>query len=190
MDVLLLGLVVIVLGFIVWAFNALTAQRNACLNARAGIDVNLQRRHQLIPNLVNVVRGYANHEQATLVEVAKTREAAIAALGRPASASAEAQLEYAVSTLAARVEQYPDLKSDQVYLQLMRNLTEAEEQISASRRAFNAQVMRMNNVVQQFPTLLVARPFGFVALKSYSANTAVEQAPKVDLHSGGIPGNG
>ncbi len=168
-------------AYIVWVFNRLIARRNACTNARAGIDVNLQRRHDLIPNLVESVRGYASHEQHTLEHLARAREQAVAALGEAGSAGAEDQLSRALLGLTMRAEAYPELQADHLYDQLMRNLTEAEEQISASRRAFNAQVLRLNNLVQQFPSNLVANLFNFEARAFYAAGADAAMAPAVEL---------
>ena len=171
-------------GYVLVTFNRLIALRNACANARAGIDVNLKRRHQLIPNLVAAVQGYINHERNTMVAVTESRSRAIAELGQPSSASAEAALDGSMAQLVARVEAYPDLKADGSFINLMKNLTEAEEQISASRRAFNAQVMRLNNLVQQFPSLLVAQFTGFKTLLPYAADAAAQIAPAVALQDG------
>jgi len=162
-------------------FNRLISARNSCTNARAGIDVNLTRRHQLIPNLVTVVRGYAAHERETLTAVTLARSQAIVALGGTQSASAEAGLAQALALLNVRLEAYPELQAQTPYVNLMKNLTEAEEQISASRRAFNAHVMLMNNLVQQFPTLIVANLCGFGVQAPFSAGPGAQQAPLVNL---------
>jgi LemA protein len=179
-EISLLILVGLVVYFIV-VFNRLIAARNGCTNARAGIDVNLTRRHQLIPNLVAVVRGYAAHEQETLTAVTLARSQAINALGGAQSASAEAGLAQALALLNVRLEAYPELRAQSPFINLMKNLTEAEEQISASRRAFNAHVMLMNNLVQQFPTLIVARLFGFKLQNPFSAGAGAQHAPIVNL---------
>lgn len=171
----------LVAGYFIVIFNRLIARRNACSNARSSIDVNLTRRHELIPNLVEAVRGYAAHERTTLQEVTSARQAAIAQLGESGSAGAELKLGQSLAQLALRVEEYPDLKADTIFSQLMRNLTEAEEQISASRRAFNGQVLRLNNLVQQFPTLLVANVMGFETLMPFSAAAAAHAPPAVAL---------
>jgi len=173
----------LVAGYFVYTFNRLVSHRNACSNARASIDVNLTRRHELIQNLVSVVRGYAAHEQRTFVELAATREHAMARVGTSESAAAEAQVERALGHLLLRVEAYPDLKADEIFVQLMRNLTETEEQISASRRAFNGQVLRLNDLVQQFPSLIVANVTGFRVLAPYSARDEDRLAPAVNLAS-------
>ncbi len=168
-------------AYFIVTFNRLIARRNACSNARSGIDVNLTRRHELIPNLVEAVRGYAAHERATLREVTSARQTAIAQLGASGSAAAELKVGQSLAQLALRAEEYPDLKADAVFNQLMRNLTEAEEQISAARRAFNGQVLRLNNLVQQFPTLLVASIMGFKTLAPFSAAAEAKALPAVSL---------
>lgn len=168
-------------AYFIVTFNRLIARRNACSNARSGIDVNLTRRHELIPNLVEAVRGYAAHERATLQEVTSARQTAIAQLGASGSAAAELKVGQSLAQLALRAEEYPDLKADAVFNQLMRNLTEAEEQISAARRAFNGQVLRLNNLVQQFPTLLVASIMGFKTLAPFSAAAEAKALPAVSL---------
>ena len=173
------GIAAALVLYVVWVFNRLVQGRNACVNARASIDVNLTRRHQLIPNLVSTVSGYTDHERTTLEAVTRARSTAIAELGGSGSPLAEAQIDAQLARLAANVEAYPDLKADALFINLMRNLTEAEEQISASRRAFNGQVMRQNNLVQQFPTLLVAKLFGFVTIESYSADAAAHEAARI-----------
>lgn len=184
LGALVLVVALLLAGYVLVTFNRLVALRNACANARAGIDVNLKRRHQLIPSLVAAVQGYMNHERATMVAVTETRSRAIAELGTASSATAEDALAGSMAQLAIRVEAYPDLKADTSFINLMKNLTEAEEQISASRRAFNAQVMRLNNLVQQFPSLLVAQLTGFETRLPYASGAAAQQAPVVDLQGG------
>lgn len=184
-QLILWGVLGVVLIYAIVVFNRLVAARNACRNARASIDVNLTRRHDLIPNLVRSVRAYSGHERATLDAVTQARSQAIQTLGTARSASAEASLSQALDQLVVRVEAYPQLQAEGPFLQLMKNLTEAEEQISAARRAFNAQVMAMNNLVQQFPTLIVARLCGFKSLKSYQAVESARQAPAVNLSRNG-----
>ena len=186
MNLSALGFVLALLGgtllvYVIYVFNRLVTGRNACVNARASIDVNLTRRHQLIPNLVTTVRGYMAHERTTLEAVTRARSAAMAQIGTPDSPAAEAAFEGHLTQLIARMEDYPELKADELCTNLMKNLTEAEEQISASRRAFNGQVMAQNNLVQQFPTLLVANLFGFTTIDSFRSDTAAQVAPAVRL---------
>ena len=179
----ILGSLAALLGalYFIVTFNRLVSRRNACANARSSIDVSLNRRHDLIPNLVRAVRGYMKHEQDTLRDLTRARQVAIEQLGARGSAAAEQQVDHSLERLVMRTEDYPDLKADALFSQLMRNLTEAEEQISAARRAFNGQVLRLNNLVQQFPTLVVARTMRFNALAPYSATPTARTAPAVDL---------
>ncbi|MDJ0712494.1 MAG: LemA family protein [Woeseiaceae bacterium] len=170
-----------VIAYFIVTFNRLIGLRNACTNARAGIDVNLTRRHDLIPKLVAAVRGYIAHESATLRAVVEARQMAMGQLGAAGSAAAEQQVEQSLSQLVLHVEDYPELKAETLFGNLMRNLTEAEEQISASRRAFNGQVLRLNNLVQGFPSLIVASILGFRTLESYSATNSERVPPTVEL---------
>src|SRR5262249_52827196 len=169
LDCVLLALAASLAALLVRLFNALIRARNACRDSRAGIDVQLTRRHDLVPNLVTAVAGYAAHELAVLMVVTEARSAAIKALGAPQSADAEGRLDGALGTLLARLEAYPDLKASANFLHLQRSLTEIEEQISAARRAFNAQVAAYNNLVETFPTLLVARAAGFATAAFFSS---------------------
>lgn len=160
-------------------FNRLIAARNACANARGSIDVNLKKRHDLVPNLVKVVSAYAAHEQETLSRVAEARSRAMRAVGEASSPKSEGELTAALANLEVRVEAYPELKASKEFARLARTLTELEEQISAARRAFNAHVMIYNNLVQQFPTLLIARLTGF-SNKAFFTTTD-KSAPQISL---------
>lgn len=170
---------VVVLVASIVVFNRLIAARNACANARGSIDVNLKKRHDLVPNLVKVVSGYAAHEQETLTRVAQARTRAMQAVGGASSPESESELTDALANLEIRVEAYPELKASEEFARLARTLTELEEQISAARRAFNAHVMIYNNLVQQFPTLLVARLTGF-SIKAFFT-TSDTSAPQISL---------
>ena len=183
LDWSLLAIAIVAIAVIVRLFNALTRARNACRNTRAGIDVQLTRRHDLVPNLVTAVAGYAAHELAVLMVVTEARSAAIKALGAPQSADAEGRLDGALGTLLARLEAYPDLKAGDNFLHLQRSLTEIEEQISAARRAFNAQVAAYNNLVETFPTLLVARAAGFATAAFFASAPGERDAPSVALRT-------
>ena len=177
--------IALLLGYTIVVFNQLVRARNACANAKSGIDVGLTRRHDLIPNLVKAVKGYMQHERATLVAVTDARNAAAEAVGTAESAPAEANLDVELTRLIARSEDYPELGADRLFIKLMKNLTEAEEQIAAARRSFNAQVMAMNNLVQSFPTSIVAKMMGFVALAYYRAGDDQRSAPSARLLEAG-----
>jgi LemA protein len=168
-------------GAFVRTFNQFVAARNACRNARSGIDVQLRKRHELVPNLVRVVAAYAEHERTTLELVARARSAAAEALGTVSSVVAEAALDRALVSLGARIEAYPALKASDHFMHLQKALTEIEEQISAARRAFNAHAMILNNLAEQFPSLLVARLTGFSAIEYFADHdtpaATLEQRP-------------
>lgn len=164
--------------------NQLVRARNASLAARSGIDIQLTKRHDLVPNLARVVERYAEHERECLATVAAARAAAMAKLGSAASPSAELQLEGALSALTARVEAYPDLKASENFLHLQKTLTEIEEQIAAARRAYNAHVLSTNNLVQQFPSSIVARLSRFSTLDFFEARPAERPAPSVAAQPG------
>jgi LemA protein len=168
---------------VIRTFNRLIAARNACRNARASIDAQLTRRHDLVPPLVEVVAGYAAHEREVMRVVADARSAAIAQLGAASSARAEAMLDEALGALQVRVEAYPELKASDNFLHLQRTLTEIEEQISAARRASNAYVAAFNNLVEQFPTLVVARLFGFVNAQFFEAVPSERGVPSAAIRS-------
>ena len=170
-----------VLVYVMLIFNRLVKGRNSALHARASIDVYLKRRHQLIPALVESVAGYTVHERQTLERITIARAQAVAQLGKNESAIREQDLGTELQTLQARVEDYPDLQADSVFINLQKNLTEAEEQISAARRAYNGLTMQQNNLVQMFPSFLVARLFGFIDLPFYAADTGAQTAPGVKL---------
>lgn len=170
---------------VVRVFNQLVAARNACLNARGSIEVNLKKRHDLVPNLVRIVRGYAEHEREVLRVVTEARTRAVASLGTASSPQDEAALTRALRDLDARVEAYPELKASDQFLYLSKTLTELEEQISAARRAFNAHVMALNNLVQRFPTLVVARLTGFATMDFFEAEANDREAPATTLTAGG-----
>ena len=160
-------------------FNRLVAARNACASARSSIDVQLVKRHDLIPNVTRAVAGYAAHERATLEIVTAARSAAVATLGTAGSASAEARLEQALGRLMLRAEAYPPLRASDNFLHLQKTLTEIEEQLSAARRAFNAHVLVLNNLAEQFPSSIVARVMGFRRADFFATADRERQSPAV-----------
>jgi LemA protein len=160
-------------------FNRLVAARNAFASARSSIDVQLVKRHDLIPNIARAVASYAAHERATLELVSAARSAAMATLGTAGSAPAEARLEQALGTLLLHVESYPQLRASDNFLHLQKALTEIEEQISAARRAFNAYALVLNNLAEQFPTSIVARAMRFRRADFYAAAARERASPAV-----------
>ncbi len=162
--------VVVVLGIVLaLGYNRLVRLRMEADTGWANIDVQLQRRADLIPNLVEAVRGYAAHERGVFHEVTKAR-AALQHAGSPgAAAQANEGLSVALGRLFAVAEAYPDLKASESFLQLQDDLTDTEDKISAARRYYNSTVMHFNTAIQSIPWLLVARPLGFHGKEFFSA---------------------
>lgn len=160
--IILAVLVVIPIIFVIAVYNGLVGKRNQVRNAFSTIDVMLKKRHDLIPNLVESVKGFAAHEKETFERVIALRnQARTPELSDADRFSTEDKLGAGVGRLLAIGEDYPDLKSSDHFLNLQRNLTEIEEQISAARRSYNAAVMGINNSVESFPSNLIASKFGF-----------------------------
>jgi LemA protein len=178
----LTGLGLVVLLAIIF-YNRLVALRQAWKNALADIDVQMKQRHDLIPNLVETVKGYAAHEKGTLDEVVKARAAAIAApQGSPQQAQAEQALSGALGRLIAISEAYPDLKANQNFLELQQQLADIEGKIAAARRFYNGAVSEYNAGIQAFPAVLFARSFGFAPETFFDLGeerAQVAQAPSV-----------
>jgi len=170
--------------FIIVAYNGLVRSRNQVLNGWNQIDVQLKRRHDLIPNLVETVKGYMKHEQQTLENVTKARNLAQQAQGRAGQIAAEGALGAALANLFAVVENYPDLKANQNFLSLQEEITSTESRIAFSRQFYNDSVMEYNNVRQTFPTVTVATLFNFSEEPYWKLGSAEERnAPKVSFQS-------
>lgn len=171
----------IVLGLIVM-YNGLVRLRNQMRNAWSQIDVQLKRRHDLIPNLVETVKGYAAHERQTLEAVTAARNTAISAIGKGvgAQARAEGELSGALSRLLAVAERYPDLKANQNFLALQEELTSTENKVAFARQYYNDSTLHYNNKIQMFPSNIVAGMFGFREGEFFEIQTPMErEAPKV-----------
>lgn len=181
MTMLALAVLVALAAWAVLAFNRLVRLRNQTRTAWADIDVQLQRRHDLVPQLVTVVQGYAAHERATLEAVTELRAQAQAAHGAARQGAAEASLEQALGRLIALREAYPDLKANQNFAQLSSALVEVEEHLQYARRFYNGAVRDYNDAGQRFPALLVARGFGFAAAEFFQADGDSRAAPAVEL---------
>ena len=160
---ILIVIVVLVLLWLVLAYNGLVTSRNRTQEAYSDIDVQLKRRYDLIPNLVSTVQGYAAHEKTVFEDVAKARTAAMSATG-PAKADAENQLSGTLKSLFAVAENYPDLKANQNFLQLQNELTDTEDKIQAARRFYNGMVRDFNTKTQVFPTNVFADMMGFTKM--------------------------
>jgi len=179
---IILGIIAALVVWIIMIYNGLVAMRQRVSQAFADIDVQLKLRHDLIPNLIETVKGYAAHERGTLDAVIQARNAAIAAQGPAAQAQAENQLSGALRQLFALSEAYPDLKASANFQQLQNELSDIENKIAAARRFFNNSVQEYNSGIQQFPAVLFAASFGFTPQVFFDlgeTRTQLEQAPQV-----------
>jgi LemA protein len=180
----ILGIVVVIALFAIVSYNSLVRNRNEVDNSWRQIDVQLKRRHDLIPNLVEAVKGYMQFERDTLTQIIDARGRAISAPTQGARIDAENQLTAGLGRLLAVMENYPQLKADQNVMQLQEQLTTTENQIAFSRQAYNDAVMRMNVKVESFPTNLIAGSFGFHQADYFKAAPEDQALPKVDLSLG------
>ena len=175
----------VIVVFVLWAvmvYNGLVSMRQRVNQAFADIDVQLKQRHDLVPNLVATVQGYAAHERGTLDEVVKARNAAVSAQGPAQQAAAENMLSGALRQLFALSESYPDLKASANFQQLQAELTDLENKIAASRRFFNNAVQEYNTGIQRFPAALFAGSFGFTPKTFFDLGderATVGEAPSV-----------
>ncbi|MBP9104900.1 MAG: LemA family protein [Chitinophagaceae bacterium] len=158
---IIVGILVLIVIWVVGLYNGLVRLRNRRQNAFADIDVQLRQRHDLVPQLVETVKGYASHEKELLLKVTEARTAAMAATTIDGKIAAEQQLTSALQGLKVQVEAYPDLKANQNFLQLQEELSDIENKLAASRRFFNGATTEYNNAVESFPGNMIARNFGF-----------------------------
>lgn len=184
-GIILLVLVVIVLGLLGWiasAYNGLVRPRNQLENAWAQIDVQLKRRSDLIPNLVETVKGYAAHERETLERVIQARNMAVSAKGVADRAQAENVLTGALKSLFAVAEAYPNLKADQNFMRLQEELTSTENKVAFSRQFYNDSAMSYNTRIEIFPHNLIAGMFNFTRREFFEVKEeTVREAPKVSF---------
>lgn len=181
MEWILLGVVAIVAIFFVVLYNRLVAARNRSENAWGQIDVQLQRRHDLIPNLVETVRGYAAHEQDTFERVIAARNRAVEAEGPREQAEAENFLTGALRQLFALAEAYPELKASTNFSQLQGSLEDTENKLAISRQIYNDTVLTYNNLVQTVPSNIVANLANFETKEYFDAPEAADEAPQVEF---------
>ncbi|MEX0654247.1 MAG: LemA family protein [Phycisphaeraceae bacterium] len=176
------GFILILAFWVIAAYNRLVRQRVQTENAWSQIDVQLKRRHDLIPNLVNTVKGYASHERETLEAVTKARQQAVDASGVQDQAQAENMLTGALRQLFAVVESYPDLKANQNFMQLQEEITGTENRISFSRQHYNNTTSQYNTAVQSFPSNVIAGMFSFKQRDFFEIeDTAHRDAPQVSF---------
>jgi LemA protein len=180
--IVLIVIVVVIGGWLIGMYNGLVRLKNQVKNAWSQIDVQLKRRHDLIPNLVETVKGYAGHEKSTLENVVQARSKAVSAQGVEAQSQAEGELSSALGRLMVVVEQYPDLKANQNFLSLQEELSSTENRISFSRQHYNDSVMTFNTRLQSFPVNIFAGMFGFGSEAFFEVqDEAVREAPKVQF---------
>ena len=174
------GIVLVVLVMVAAAFyNGLILRRNRVDNAWAQIDVQLKQRYDLVPNLVETVKGYASHEKETLERVIQARNIAMSATGVEQQGAAENMLTGALKSLFAVAEAYPDLKANQNFLQLQDELSKIEQKIAYARQSYNDVVMSFNTAIQSFPANMVAGMLGFSAREYFEAEPEAATAPQV-----------
>jgi LemA protein len=179
----LLLFILAVLAWAVFSFNRLVRLRNHVRSAWADIDVQLTRRHDLVPQLVTAVKAYAGHERATLETVTELRARAVEVEGPERLGQVESQLEQALSRLFALREAYPDLKASDNFMELQRELVDVEDHLQFARRFYNGAVRDLNTAIQRVPDLVVARAFRFEEAEFFQASEEAGAATRVDLTS-------
>jgi len=181
--IIILAIIVIAVIFVIGLYNGLVQRRLRIDEAFAQIEVQLKRRHDLIPNLVNAVKGYMGFEQKVLTDVTNARAAAVAAgaQGPAQQAAAENMLTGTLRSLFSVVENYPELKANQNVLELQEQLTTTENQISFSRQHYNATVLDYNTNIATFPAVIIAGMFGFTKREFFDAEPEAANVPTVDL---------
>lgn len=182
---IVIGVVVLIVLILVSIYNKLVRLRNTRENAFADIDVQLKQRHDLIPQLVETVKGYTKHESETLTKITEARSAALSAQGIDQKIAAENQLSSALSGLRVSVEAYPDLKASANFMQLQEEMADIENKLAASRRYFNSTTKELNTSVESFPANLLAGMFGFRRETMFDVGeqqrAVLEEAPKVSF---------
>jgi LemA protein len=181
MLLVLVGLAVVLGLWLMSSYNGLVTLRQAVKNAWAQIDVQLKRRHDLIPNLVNTVKGYAAHEKDTLERVINARARATSATLPADRIKAEGELSSALARLMAVSESYPDLKANQNFLSLQEELTSTENRVAYARQFYNDSAVKLNTAIQSFPTVMIAGMFGFKEEPFFEAPADQKEAPTVQF---------
>jgi len=174
---IVVGVIVVLALIYILIRNSIIASRNRVDEAWSGIDVQLKRRHDLIPNLVETVKGYAQHERATFERVTSARAEAMRAQGPAQASQAEGLLNAALTDLRAVAEQYPELRATENFQQLSRNLSELEDEIQAARRIYNSNVQAYNTKIQIFPNSIVANAGGFTPREFFEIENPAEREP-------------
>ena len=178
---LILIILVAIVAWVVFAYNRLVSLRNQVDNAWRQIDVQLKRRHDLIPNLVEAVKGYMQFERETLTQVVEARAKAVSAPDQASRMAAENQITAGLGKLLAVMENYPQLKADENVLKLQEELTTTENQLAFARQAYNDVVLELNTRIQTFPSNIIANNFGFHPADYFKGAPEEQAVPKVDL---------
>ena len=180
--IVIVAIIVVLIGFIITVYNALIRLRNQVDNAWSQIDVQLKRRHDLIPNLVETAKGYMRHERQTFEAITQARSQAMGAKSVADASRAEGALGEALSKFMLVVENYPDLKANQNFLALQEELTSTENKIAFARQGYNDQVLFFNNKIQMFPSNIIANSFNFGKRDFFEIENAAERnVPKVNF---------
>jgi LemA protein len=174
---ILIGVAIVLALIYILIRNSMIGSRNRVDEAWSGIDVQLKRRHDLVPNLVETVKGYAQHERETFEKVTQARAAAMQASGPAEAGPAEGMLTQALGGLRVVAEQYPELRATENFQELSRNLSELEDEIQASRRIYNSNVQSYNTKIQIFPNSIIANSGGFTAREFFEITDAAEREP-------------
>ena len=174
-------IVIVLVVMVIAIYNTMVKLRNMTDNAWAQVEVQMQRRLDLIPNLVETVKGYAAHESSTLEAVTAARTAYMNASTEQEKLAADGSLTSALKSLFAVAEGYPNLQASQNFVELQEQLAETEDKISYMRQSFNDTVLKYNNAIQAFPGSVFAKPFGFTKRNSYVSDLGAEAAPVVDF---------
>src|SRR5213592_4782446 len=175
--IIIVALVVLLVLIFIGVNNSMIGARNRCDEAWSGIDVQLKRRHDLVPNLVETVKGYASHERETFQKVTEARADAMKAQGPAKAGAAEGRLSAVLGDLRAIAENYPELRATENFQQLSRNLSELEDEIQAARRIYNSNVQAYNTKIQVFPNSIIANQGGFTAREFFEIEDAAEREP-------------
>jgi LemA protein len=183
---IVLAVLAAAVAYVVVVYNRLVRARNLVGEGWSGIDVQLRRRSDLVPNLVDVVKAYAAHERALFADIADKRNSAINAIDVSGKATAERELQGSLRQLLALAEAYPALKANQNFLALQNELADLEDHLQMARRYYNGTVRDYNTAIQSFPDMLIARPAGFRAADFFQADEADGAPPAVDF-SGSRP---
>jgi LemA protein len=178
---IILGIVVLLALYVVVLFNGLVRLRNRVSEAWSDIDVQLKRRYDLIPNLINTVKGYAAHETSVFEKVTAARASAMQAGTAADKAQAENMLSETLKSLFAVAEAYPDLKANQNFLELQRELSDTENKIQASRRFYNGNVLELNNKIDMFPSNIIAGMFNFTKREFFEVADGEKEPVKVEF---------